>query len=328
MRFVPTYHYRVWGGRSLSDLRLGPSSKDDTIGETWLLGDRQDHPSAVADGPLLGWTMRDLMERARDQLLGSQSSQFQKFPLLLKFLYAHSKLSVQVHPSDENVDLLPPGESGKTEAWVVLDTGPESQIFLGLKPGTTAEDLKRGLAAGTVPERLASFSPKVGDCVLIPAGTVHSLGGDLVVFELQQNSDVTFRLYDWDRTDPQTGQFRELQISQALACINFDAAPAGVANPVLETSDPFLRERLISSDYFDLWRMSGDSPFPVGAKDALRVLVLISGEGEVEYDGQKYLTQRDDALLLPAEVGACLFHPREATTLLEISLPKKPIEHT
>ncbi|OIQ80728.1 mannose-6-phosphate isomerase ManA [mine drainage metagenome] len=328
MRFLPTYHYRVWGSRSLSNLRLGPASKDDTIGETWLLGDRQDHPSAVADGPLLGWTMRDLMERVPEQLLGSQSNQFHKFPLLLKFLYAHNTLSVQVHPSDADVDLLPLGESGKTEAWVILDTGPDGLVFLGLKPGTTAEDLERGITAGTVPDRLLSFSPKVGDCVLIPAGTVHSLGGDLVVFEIQQNSDVTYRLYDWDRTDPQTGRPRELQIPQALACINFEAAPVGVAIPVSETTGRFLRERLISCEYFDLWRISGDSPFPVGAKDALRVLVLVSGEGEVDYDGKKYPAQRDDALLLPAEVGVCLFHPSEATTLLEISLPKQAIEHT
>ena len=142
--------------------------------------------------------------------------------MLLKFLDAREMLSVQVHPSDRQTDLLPAGESGKTEGWVVLEAGPESRIHAGLKPGTTPKELRRALANRTLADHLAAFTPRPGDAVFIRAGTVHTLGGGVVVFEVQENSDVTFRLYDWDRVDARTGQPRALQVDQAMACIDYD----------------------------------------------------------------------------------------------------------
>jgi len=145
-------------------------------------------------------------------MLGKLAHRFQRFPLLLKFLDAQEMLSVQVHPTKANTDLLPAGETAKSEAWVVLEAGAQSHVYAGLKAGTTAADLRRALAKGTVAEQLAGFTPKPGDSVFIKAGTVHSLGGDVVVFEIQQNSDVTFRLYDWGHVDAKTGKLRELQV--------------------------------------------------------------------------------------------------------------------
>jgi hypothetical protein len=175
-----------------------------------------------------------LLEQFPEQLMGKLAGRFRRFPLLLKFLDAREMLSVQVHPSDAHTDLLPPGETGKTEAWVVLEAGPKSRIYAGLKPGTTADDLRRALANGTVADHLACFTPKAGDGVFIPAGTVHSLGGGVVVFEVQQNSDVTFRLYDWNHVDAKTGQPRPLQVDQALACIDFAQVRAVLVTPVVE----------------------------------------------------------------------------------------------
>ena len=205
LRFEPIYQYRVWGGRRLADLLTAPLPGDGPIGEAWLLSDRDDHPSKVADGPLKGSTIRQLMEQSPDQLLGKLAGRFRRFPVLLKFLDAHEKLSVQVHPQDGQRDYIPAGESGKTEAWVVLEAGPTSRIYAGLKPGTTRDKLERALSSRTVADLLASFTPKVGDAVFIRARTVHSLS-NVVVFEVQENSDVTFRLYDWDRVDPQDRQ--------------------------------------------------------------------------------------------------------------------------
>ena len=119
----------------------------------------------------------------------------------------------------------------------MLEAGPESRIYAGLKPGTTADDLRRALANGTVADHLACFTPKPGDGVFLPAGTVHSLGGDVVVFEVQQNSDVTFRLYDWDHVDAKTGQPRALQVDQALACIDFAQGAVGPVVPVVEDDE-------------------------------------------------------------------------------------------
>ena len=178
---------------------------------------------------------------------------FHRFPLLLKFLEAHEMLLVQVHPSDAHTELLPTGETGKTEAWVVLEAGAESRLYAGLKPGTTAEDLQRALTNGAVADHLIYFTPKSGDGVFLPAGIVHALGGDIVVFEVQQNSDVTFRLYDWDHIDPKTGHSRALQVDQALACIDFAQGAVGPVIPLVETTTPVKRERLFHCEYFWLW---------------------------------------------------------------------------
>ena len=172
-----------------------------------------------------------------EQVMGKLAGRFRRFPLLLKFLDAREMLSVQVHPADTRTDLLPAGETGKTEAWVVLEAGPKSRIYAGLKPGTTEAGLRQALANGGAADHLACFTPKPGDAVFLPAGTVHALGGDIVVFEVQQNSDVTFRLYDWDHVDAKTGQPRALQVDQALACIDFAEGPVGLVAPVAEADD-------------------------------------------------------------------------------------------
>jgi mannose-6-phosphate isomerase len=246
LRFEPIYQYRLWGGRRLADVLSQPLPGDGPIGEAWVLSDRADHPSRVADGPLKGRTIAQLLEQFPEQAMGKLAGCFRRFPLLLKFLDAREMLSVQVHPGDGHGtrDLLPVGQTGKTEAWVVLEAGTQSRIYAGLKPGTTEADLRRSLKNGAVADNLACFHPKPGDAVFLPAGTVHSLGGGVLVFEVQQNSDVTFRLYDWDHVDARTGQPRPLQVSQALACIDFANSAGVLAEPVVEASVPVERERL------------------------------------------------------------------------------------
>jgi mannose-6-phosphate isomerase len=321
LRFKPIYQYRLWGGRRLADLLTAPLPSG-PVGEAWILSDRDDHPSRVADGPVKGQTVGQLLAQFPQQLLGKLAGRFRRFPLLLKFLDAHEMLSVQVHPSDANKSLLPPGETGKTEAWVVVEAAPESRIYAGLKPGTTPDDLRRALTNGTVADDLVWFSPKPGDGVFVPAGTVHALGGDVVAFEIQQNSDVTFSLYDWDHVDAKTGQRRPLQIDQALACVDFaEDGAAGLVTPVVEATTPAERERLFHCEHFWLWRLRGQSPFTVGAAGVPRILVCIEGAGQVEHLGANYAVGKGDVLLLPAVVGECIFNPHGAVTLLEIAVP-------
>jgi mannose-6-phosphate isomerase len=322
LRFEPIYQYRLWGGRHLADLLSAPLPGDGPIGEAWVLSDRDGHPSRVANGPLKGQTISQLLELAPDQLLGKLAQRFRRFPLLLKFLDAREMLSVQVHPSDAHTDLLPAGETGKTEAWVVLEAETESRVYVGLKPGTTREDLRRALANGTMADDLVCFTPKRGDGVFLPAGTVHSLGDDVVVFEVQQNSDVTFRLFDWGHVDAKTGQPRALQVDQALACVNFADGAAGLVTPVVEATTPVERERLFHCEQFWLWRLRGHLPFTVGAAGVPRVLVCIEGAGQVEHGGAPYALEKGDVLLLPAVVGACVFRPRGVANVLEIALPE------
>jgi mannose-6-phosphate isomerase len=320
LQFEPIYQYRLWGGRRLADL-LTAALPSGPIGEAWILSDRDDHASQVADGPLRGQTISQLLKQSPKQMLGKLAGRFRRFPLLLKFIDAHEMLSVQVHPSDAYKDLLPAGETGKTEAWVVLEAGTASRIYAGLKQGTTADDLRRAITDGTVADDLVWFSPKPGDGVFVPAGTVHALGGDVVAFEVQQNSDVTFSLYDWDHVDAKTGQRRPLQVDQALACIDFPGGAAGLVTPVVEATTPVGRERLFHCEHFWLWRLRGQSPFTVGAAGAPRILVCVQGAGQVEHLGANYAVGKGDVLLLPAVVGECTFHPHGAVTLLEIAVP-------
>jgi mannose-6-phosphate isomerase len=322
LRFEPIYQYRLWGGRRLGELLAAPLPGDGPIGEAWLLSDRDDHASRVANGPLKGATIRQLLEQSPEQMLG-KSGRFQRFPLLLKFLDARDVLSVQVHPADARTDLLQPGESGKTEAWVVLETGPKSRIYAGLQPGTTADVLRRALAERTVADHLTSFAPRAGDAVFIKAGTVHSLA-DVVVFEVQQNSDVTFRLYDWDRVDAKTGQPRALHVDQALACIDFSQGAIGPTAPVVESALPVRRERLFDCEHFRLWRLRGETPFNIGTAGAPRVLVCIDGAGQLRHGADRHAVRKGDVLLLPAVIGACAFRPRGAVNLLEVAMPEQP----
>jgi mannose-6-phosphate isomerase len=323
LRFEPIYQYRLWGGRRLADLLTAPLPGSGPIGEAWVLSDRDDHPSVVANGPLQGRTIAKVSEESGEQLLGKLAGRFRRFPLLLKFLDAREMLSVQVHPPDKNKD----GESGKTEAWVVLEAGTKSRIYSGLKPGTTADDLRCALSNDSVADHIACFAPKRDDAVFIPAGTVHSLGGGVVVFEVQQNSDVTFRLYDWGHVDAKTGQPRPLQVEQALACVDFaegstGVGPAGLVAPVVEETAPVLRERLFQCEYFWLWRVCGQSPFEAGAAGVPRVLVCTEGAGQVEHGSAAYPVGKGEVWLLPAVLGACTFRPHGTVTVLEIAIPE------
>jgi mannose-6-phosphate isomerase len=230
---------------------------------------------------------------------------------------------VQVHPAADRTNLMPPGETGKTEAWVVLEAAPGSLIYAGLRPGTTPGNLRTSLSNDTLADHMVCISPRVGDAVFTPAGTVHSLGGDVMVFEIQENSDVTFRLYDWRHIDPKTGQPRPLQVEQAMASIDYGKSTAGLVTPVVEATTPIQRERLFNDKHFLLWRLRGQSPFSIGTPDAPRVLVCVQGAGHLQHDKHTYAVAKREVWLLPAVFGVCTLRPIELITLFEIAIPKR-----
>jgi mannose-6-phosphate isomerase len=321
LRFKPIYQYRLWGGRRLASLLSAPLPGDGPIGEAWVLSDRTDHQSQVANGPLRGQTLGQVMKQFPEPLMGKLSSRFTRFPLLLKFLDAHEMLSVQVHPSDDPSEPVPVGYMAKTEAWVVIDAEKGSQIYAGLRSGTTAGSLRKSLNDGTIADRLVSIVPKPGDAVFIPGGTVHTLGDDVLVFEVQQNSDTTFRLYDWGHIDPKTKEPRALQVDEALACIEFGESNSGLIAPRVETTSPVERERLFDCHAFLLWQVLGQDRFKVGAAGEPRVLVGIKGSGQIMQNGTAYAVGKGDVWLLPAEAGECAFQPSGEITMLEIAIP-------
>jgi mannose-6-phosphate isomerase len=178
--------------------------------------------------------------------------------------------------------------------------------------------IRRYLAEGDLVRVLHTFEPRPGDCVFLPAGTVHAIGAGLMIFEVQQTSDITYRLYDWDRVDPKTGRSRPLHVEESLACINFEFGPCDPVHPVAESTT---RERLVDCHYFRLWRHRSNAPFIVGASDECRIAVGIGGSAVLNWAGADYRLIAGDALFLPATVGACRIVPVGAATILECGLP-------
>jgi mannose-6-phosphate isomerase len=323
LRLEPFCQYRPWADGRLADLLSRPIPAADRMGEAWLLSDRDDHASIVADGPLAGTSLGELRARCPEELFGDLRGRFARFPLLLKFLDVKTSLSVQVHPADADEKLIPTGNTGKTEAWIVMTAGVRARIFAGWNAPVSEGSLREAIADGTVADRLASFAPRPGDAILIPAGTVHSLS-DAVVFEVQQNSDVTFRLHDWGHLDPATQVPRPLQIDQAMACLDFRQGAVEPIIPRVEERWPVLREMLVECGQFSVTRMTGAFTFAVGAVRTPRALVCLAGNGVLEHAGSHYAFAKGDAVLLPAVVGRCLCRPRGTVSVLEIALPVSP----
>jgi mannose-6-phosphate isomerase len=322
LKFEPIYQYRLWGGRRLENLLAKPLPKDEPVGEAWILSDRDDHASVVTEGPLKGYTISQLLKEVPGPFMGKLAHQFDRFPLLLKYLDCKEVLSVQVHPSDDQKQYIPAGDTGKTEAWVVLETAPDSLIYAGLTPGTTPENLREAINAHNVNDRLHSFTPKEGDGIFIHSGTVHTLKG-AVVFEVQENSDTTFRLYDWDRTDAKTGKPRDLQVDEAIACIDFGIVNVDPVIPVDDDQHPAMKQRVFYDEHFVLWRIKSKDAFKVGAHDEPRILVCINGSGSLATISDEFSFTKGEVMLIPACIGSCVFKPEGEVTLLEIGVPDR-----
>jgi mannose-6-phosphate isomerase len=273
---------------------LGPG---DDYAESWEVVDHHQDQSVVLEGPVAGRTLHELVSQRADDLLGRHAG-CESFPLLMKFLDANRTLSVQVHPTDAQAARLDPPDLGKTEAWVVLATEPGSKIYAGLKPGVTRTQLDRALEEGGCEGCLHTIEPAPGDCLLLPAGTVHALGAGLVIAEIQQASDTTFRLFDWNRKGAD-GRPRPLHIEQALATIDFTRGPIEPQRP--HPTDQTGRERLVECDWFVLDRCTIRDSSMVGGDDRFHLLVVL--EGALELAGVAAPLRAGHTLLLPAVAG-------------------------
>lgn len=313
LRFEPLFRRYLWGGRRLETMLGKPIGAGDDYAESWELVDHGEDQSVVTNGPLAGATLTQLVAEHNEDLFGEHSGQHQ-FPLLFKLLDCNRTLSVQVHPNDAQGAKLDPPDLGKTEAWVVLAAEPGSKIYAGLNPGVTREDLQKTLESGTCDQCLHTLEPSVGDCIFIEAGTVHALGEGLVIAEIQQASDTTFRLFDWNRVGAD-GQPRPLHIEQSLEVTNFQRGPVSPQQP--QTSDDSSRERLVECDKFLLDRVTLTSPQSLGGNNRFRLLVVIDGELTVGDEKLKL----GETCLIPATAGEVEVVPHESAVLLDICLP-------
>jgi mannose-6-phosphate isomerase len=311
----------VWGGRRLGETLGKPLSGADAYGESWDLSDHTSHSSRVATGPGHGQPLRHLMEQHAGDLLGARAREYQRFPWLVKFLDACDWLSVQVHPDDRSVRELWPGEGGKTEAWFVLDAEPGSRVYAGLRPGVDEKRLREALETGSVVECLHSFVPRPGDCVFLRAGSVHAVGGGVLMAEVQQTSDATFRLFDWNRKDAQ-GKSRTLHIREALACIDWSRGPvepvraAGFTMPC-ETVKGSHRQPLVHCEYFALDYVQGNEPLPLGGEGRMQIFIALRGAGRLGDEA----VQAGEVWLLPATMPAMTCVPRGMIGGLHCTLP-------
>jgi mannose-6-phosphate isomerase len=301
----------VWGGQRITRFLGKNLPTDQPHGESWEVSDHATHHSRLATASYFDATLRQLMTTDRRDLLGPAADRFTVFPWLIKLLDATDRLSVQVHPDEDAVRELWPGESAKTEAWYVIEAEPTSVIYAGLKPGVGAVELRAALTGGSVIDCLHAVTPRVGDVFLIPAGTVHALGGGLLIAEIQQTSDATFRLFDWNRRDAK-GQPRPLHIEESLACIDWSQGPI---EPIPLTDR---RQPLVSCPYFELERLRRSSGFTVGGIERLQALIVTAGHGR--FDNGEFI-MAGDVWILPAAMPSMTLHVEAPLVGLSCSLP-------
>ncbi len=315
LRFTPFFRPMPWGGRELARF-LGKSLPvDSLVGESWEVSDHPSHVSSLAMATDFGVSLRQLMSENRRDLLGPGADRFDRFPWLIKLLDAQDWLSVQVHPDDASVKSLLPGEQGKTEAWLVLSAEPTSRIYAGLLPGIGAKELRAALAGGNVADCLHGFTPRAGDFVYLPAGTVHAIGGGVVIAEIQQTSDATFRLFDWNRLDKQ-GKPRALHVEQAFASIHWDAGPVHPTN-VLEWNTP--KRSILSGPYFDVEWLVAERSAEFGGVGQLQAFVVAEGRGRFD-NGEYFLP--GDVWILPAALPRLKLHADATLRGMLCTLPR------
>jgi mannose-6-phosphate isomerase len=304
--FEPLFMERVWGGRRLETLlhkRLPPSVK---IGESWELVDREEAQSVVHEGPLRGLTLNELWTQQRAEIFGPGLAGTPRFPLLFKILDAQDRLSVQVHPPAHAATRL--GGEPKTEMWYILDALLDSNLYAGLKQGVTREGFEQALREGNVAEQIHGFPIKAGDAMFIPSGRVHAIGTGNLIVEVQQNSDTTYRVFDWNRLGLD-GKPRELHIAESLESIDFTDAEPAVAQPQGDV--------IAACEFFCVERWTLDGPRSSTGR-GFAVFTVI--EGSVECGGRQFA--RGTLFLLPATATDRELRPlAPGTSVLRTTIP-------
>lgn len=310
LKFKPILQSRIWGGDGLYH-RLGkgplPGPGSEPIGESWELSDREGGATVVAEGAFAGQDLRSLFSRHARDILGDQyAPTLSQFPLLYKFIFARESLSVQVHPGPES----PLGES-KTECWYILDAPKDANLILGLSPGHGRAETLAALQSKDCLLVLNKVPVKAGDLFFIPAGTVHAITAGLLLYEVQQNSDTTFRLYDWDRVDS-SGKPRPLHVKEAAQVVDFRSHDLHRIQPLALARAGHREEILVACSYFALVRFSGcrqEAPF--GASGRFRVATCMRGAFALAWDGGSCALGLGETALVPA---ACA-NPRLVETI-------------
>ena len=306
LAFQPIFMERIWGGRKLAELFRKDLPVGKRIGESWEIVDRPEAQSVVANGTLRDKTLHELWMQDRQAIFGNVPDT-DRFPLLIKLLDAQDKLSLQVHPTGEIGKVL--GGEPKTEFWYVAAADPNAELYVGLRASLTREEFRDAVKQGTVADRVHTVRVKAGDAMFLPAGRFHAVGGGNLLVEIQQNSDTTYRVFDWNRVDDK-GKPRQLHVDQALQSIDFD----DVAPQLIEPRG----ELLVKHELFEIHKWNLDAPREIAPPGQFAIVCCLSGSvrsADVDLKPGEFF-------LVPASLQDRQLHPREsATSLLRVTIP-------
>jgi len=306
--FHPLYMERIWGGRELETVYSRQLPQPDRpFGESWEIVDREGEQSIVDHGPLTGSTLHDLWKNHRDEIFGTGFADHPRFPILIKILDARDDLSIQVHPPLDLAESL--GGEPKTEMWYIAAADPGAKLYVGLKHGITREDFENAIQTGSVADCVHAVSPKTGDSIFIASGRLHAIGAGFLIHEIQQNSDTTYRVFDWNRLGLD-GNPRELHVAESLASIDFNDFEPGMDQPVGET--------LAACEFFktDRKNLAADEMIDNAQTGRFSILSVVEGSLESQ-TGRRF--GKGQFLLLPCDASP--LRAAEKSTVLQITLP-------
>ena len=296
IKFEPLLKQTIWGGDKILHFKHLNTSIEN-VGESWEISGVKDSECIVSEGPWKGRSLNQLVGEMKQDLVGKENYERfgDEFPLLIKFIDAHQDLSIQVHPTDE-IAQRKGKPHGKTEMWYVMDSAPGAKLFTGLKKQITPEQYEQMVEDGTICDALAQYEVKEGDVFFLPAGRIHAIGSGCFLAEIQQTSDVTYRIYDYKRRD-KDGNYRQLHTKEAAECINFNV------------ENDYRMERqnqgvtLVQCPYFSTAVYDLDEPMTLDYSelDSFVVLIVVKGEGKItDNEGNKVSVKAGDTLLVPA----------------------------
>lgn len=289
----PVFKERIWGGRHLKE--FGYEIPNDKTGECWGISAHENGPNMIVNGEHEGKTLKELWEE-NTGLFGVQTTD--KFPLLTKILDANDELSVQVHPDDAYAQVHENGELGKTECWYIIDCDEDAEIIYGHNAKDKAE-LEKMIHEGKWSQLFNSIKVKPGDFFYVPSGTVHAIGKGIRILETQQNSDTTYRIYDYDRTD-KDGHKRELHIDQSIDVISYNEDNSGTEAEVTEVQGNVIRT-YISNSFFTVKQLLIEDHYEYTKQQDYTLMSVLSGEGTLTADGQVYTIKKGDHFILTTE---------------------------
>lgn len=301
MKLAPVFKEYIWGGTKLKN-KYGKKTDLSTVAESWELTIRPEGTSIVLNGDDAGRSLSDVIASSDANILGDAAKKFDEFPLLLKFIDAAKDLSVQVHPDDEYARNYP-GEHGKTELWYIIEAKQGSSIIYGLKRETTREELQQRIEDNTLEDVLNRVPVNAGDVFLIEAGTIHSIGKGIVLAEVQQNSNTTYRVYDYGRLG-NDGKPRELNVKKALDVINTSPAPVLRLPPNMTTFADYETQLLTSCKYFTSYLVNLHGKCrPTAGEGSFQSLLMISGNITIDYNAGEESFKKGDSVFIPAGLG-------------------------